>query len=76
MAGARRRNTTWTMAAAAAAILALSGFGAVLADGVRLCGPVNDKWVGSGWYSSPGLLRALAVADRLCGRSEPERREG
>ncbi len=76
MAGARRRNTTWTTVAVAAAILALSGFGAVLSDGARLCSPVNGKWVGGGWYSSPGLLRALAVADRLCGRSEQERREG
>jgi hypothetical protein len=62
--------------AAAAAVLALTGFGAAFSDGVRLCSPVNGGSVGGGWYSSPGLLRALAVADRLCGRSEQERREG
>lgn len=75
MAGARRRNTTGTMVVAAAAILALSGFGAVFSQGVSLCRPLNDTWVGSGWYASPALLRALAVADRLCGRTEPGQRE-
>jgi hypothetical protein len=69
MAGTRRRNTPWTMAVAA--ILALSGFGAFISQGVYLCRPLNDTWVNSGWYVSPALLRMLAVADRLCGRSEP-----
>lgn len=74
MAGTRLRCTViWMMVAV---ILAVSVFRAAFSDGLRLCAADSSEPTGGGWYSSSGLLRALAVADHLCGRLGQERREG